>query len=145
MLNYSTQSQYSIQEMPVWPLHTDAEKSTRVLLVEDDRTTRRLVKSKLKGYCQLIVAPNASQGISSFNFLKPDMVFLDIELPDGNGHNLATWMLHNDPGAFVVMFSGHSDSGNLVRAARIGVKGFVTKPFDLDKMLYFIKKCPNQH
>ncbi|MCC7305672.1 MAG: response regulator [Alphaproteobacteria bacterium] len=137
------------KNMPQEDLHLlpalDTEKTTRVLLIEDDRSTRRRVKAELEGRCQLLEAATASQGITSYNAFKPDIVFMDIELPDGNGQDLAAWVLRNDPGAFVVMFSGHSETGNVVRSAELGVKGFVSKPFDLRKMLYFIEMCPKLH
>ena len=120
-------------------------KIAQVLLIEDDRSTRRMVSASLKGYCDLIEAPNASQGISAYNAHQPDLVLLDIELPDADGQNLLDWMTRNDPGAFVVMFSGHYDTNNVMQSIDHGAKGFIAKPFDLDKMLHFIRLCPKLH
>ena len=121
------------------------EKVARVLLIEDDRLTRRMVAASLKDHCDLVEAPSASQGITAYNALMPDLVFMDIELPDGDGQRLLDWMTRNDPGAFVVMFSGHHDTDNVMRSIDSGAKGFVSKPFDLNKMLHFIKICPKLH
>lgn len=120
-------------------------QTPRVLLIDDDRTTRTLVAAALKGHCQLLEAPDASQGVSVYNARKPDLVLMDIELPDGNGNDLLEWMLRNDPGAFVVMLSGHSHTDNVLKSMENGAKGFIAKPFDLNKMLYFIKMCPKLH
>ena len=130
-----------------WPLLVDADfdRNARVLLVEDDRSTRRLVSSALKDFCQLIEAPDASQGITAYNAFRPDIVFLDIALPDGDGHHLLDWIMRNDPGAFVVMFSGHNDTDTILKSVDTGAKGFVVKPFDVNKMLYFIRSCPRMH
>ena len=124
---------------------TGEYKITRVLLIEDDRSTRRLVSASLQNYCELIEAPSASQGITSYNVFQPDLVFMDIELPDGSGQNLLDWILRNDPGAFVVMFSGHHDTNNVMRSINAGAKGFIAKPFDMNKMLHFIRICPKLH
>ncbi len=122
-----------------------SEKAARVLLIEDDRSTRRMVAASLKDHCDFIEASNASQGISSYNVLQPDLVLMDIELPDGNGHDLLSWMLRNDPGAFVVMFSGHYNMDNILKSIDIGAKGFISKPFDPNKVLHFLSLCPKLH
>lgn len=121
------------------------DRKARVLLIEDDRSTRRIVSASLRDHCDLIEAPNASQGISSYNSLEPDIVFMDIELPDGSGNDLLNWMTHNDPGAFVVMFSGHYDADNVIQSIDAGAKGFIAKPFDFSKMMHFINMCPKLH
>lgn len=121
------------------------QKVARVLLVEDDRSTRRVVGASLKDHCELIEASDASEGISAYNAFQPDLVFMDIELPDGDGQNLLRWITRNDPGAFVVMFSGHYDTDNVMESIDSGARGFVSKPFDINKMLHFIKVCPKLH
>lgn len=140
MLNILEQSRADIPLMDI-----GNNRVARVLLIEDDRTTRRMVAKSLKDHCELYEAPDASQGISAYNAFDPDLVFMDIELPDGDGQQLLEWITHNDPGAFVVMFSGHSDNNHVMDSIDSGAKGFVSKPFDLEKMLYFIKMCPKLH
>lgn len=120
-------------------------KAANALLIEDDRTMRRLVGAKLSDHCRLYDAPDASQGITIYNELKPDIVFMDIELPDGDGHDLLSWILRNDPNAFIVMFSGHHSTDNVLKSIEYGAKGFIAKPFDLEKMLHFLKICPRLH
>lgn len=121
------------------------DTTAKVLLVEDDRSTRRMVAAQLREHCELLEAPDASQGITSYKAFQPDIVFMDIELPDGNGQSLLEWIMKNDPGAFVVMFSGHHDNNNVMRSIDTGAKGFIAKPFDVNKMLHFIRLCPKLH
>lgn len=121
------------------------EREARVLLIEDDRTTRRMVAGALKDHCDFIEAPTASQGISSYNAFKPDLVFMDIKLPDGDGAHLLDWIMRNDPGAFIVMFTGHFDSDSIMRSVEMGARGFISKPFDVHRMLHFIRLCPRLH
>jgi two-component system, chemotaxis family, chemotaxis protein CheY len=139
-----TASEKSLKDIPL-QVYRGVNQTARVLLIEDDRSMRRLVSAELEEYCDLIQAPDASQGISAYNAFQPDIVFMDIELPDGDGHNLLSWMLRNDSGAFVVMFSGHSDSENIIKCAETGAKGFIAKPFNVNKMLHFIRMCPKLH
>lgn len=120
----------------------EVRKRVRVLLIEDDRSTRRMVCARLEEYCDVVDAGSVRQGISAYNSFQPDLVFMDIELPDGDGKTLLNRITRNDPGAFVVMFSGHSDTNNVLEAIDAGARGFIAKPFDLSKMLHFIRLCP---
>ena len=102
---------------------------------------RRMVRAEIGKYCELIVAGNANLGANLFRTEKPDLVFIDISLPDGSGHNLLQWMLQVNPDTFGVMFSGYSDTDNVWKSIDTGAKGFIAKPFDAGKMLHFINMC----
>lgn len=116
-----------------------------VLLIEDDRSTRRLVAAALDGHCSYHEAPSAGKGISEYVNQIPDIVFLDLELPDGDGHSLLKWIMQNDPAAYVVLFSGNCDAENVRKAMRNGAKGYIPKPFDASLMMYYIHQCPKFH
>lgn len=118
---------------------------TRVLLIEDDRTTRRMVRRSLGTYCEIIESFNAGCGISNFINFSPDIVFLDLDLPDHDGHHVLEWIMHNDPGAYVVLFSGNCDAANVDRAMNNGAQGYVPKPFDTGSMLHHVFCCPKLH
>lgn len=117
----------------------------RVLLIEDDRTTRRLVQATIGDRCHLTEAESAGSGITKYINFDPDVVFLDLNLPDGNGHNILEWIVKNDPAAYVVIFSGSDNPYNIKKAISNGAKGFVKKPFDPDMMIYHICHSPHIH
>lgn len=131
--------------MPYGLLDLGNEIIPRVLVIDDDRTVRRLIRAQLDANCELIEAADASEGITSYNTRQPDIVFMDIELPDGDGRDLLKWIMRNDPGAFVVMLSGHSHTGNVIRSVEMGAKGFIPKPLDISRILHFINLCPKLH
>ena len=116
-------------------------KKPKALLIEDDRTTRRVIRSYMKDDCDLIVAGNMHTGANICNTLKPDIIFLDIELPDGSGHQFLEWAVQKNPDAFVVMMSGHCDNNNVMKAVESGARGFIAKPFDEKKMQFFLNEC----
>lgn len=120
-------------------------RRTRVLLVEDDRTTRRLVSKAIGDYCDLVEAFNAGGAATKYQKLAPDIVFLDLELPDHNGHHLLQWIKRNDPGAYVVLFSGNCDRFNIRKAMNNGAQGYIAKPFDSNLMMRHICQCPKLH
>ena len=114
----------------------------RVLLIEDDRTTRRLVHGAIGNHCRLSEAENAGTGISKYIHFDPDIVFLDLNLPDGNGHHILNWIMKNDPGAYVVIFTGSHERQDIKRAMSNGARGYVKKPFDPSMMMYHICRSP---
>lgn len=130
------------------PLAEDMEPSpyslpvghARVLLVEDDPVTRWMVRNALKNECLFASAGTASAAFSVFSSWRPDLVFLDINLPDKNGHEVLDWIMRNDPGARVVMFSSAGDIDNISAALEDGASGFVAKPFQREKLLHYIHR-----
>ncbi|MCB1720556.1 MAG: response regulator [Rhodospirillales bacterium] len=110
----------------------------RVLLVEDDPITRFMVRKAIKNECVLATAPEGNKVFSLYASYQPDIVFLDINLPDLNGYDVLEWIMDNDPGACVVMFSSNSDMDNIVSSMDYGAKGFVSKPFSKEKLLHYI-------
>ncbi len=107
----------------------------RVLLIEDDKTVCRMVKIALRDFCQLITAPNMNKGLSFFLNAEPDVTFLDIGLPDGDGRQALEFMLWNDPGAYIVMFSSDDDPKTIDQTIERGARGFLAKPFARHRML----------
>ncbi len=123
------------------PTHPAEQEKAKVLLVEDDRTMRRMVRAEIGDHCDLILAEDASLGATLFKHERPDLSFIDINLPDSDGFSLLDWMFTFNPNAFTVMFSGHAEEKNIEKAIGLGAKGFVSKPFDVGKMMFFIRQC----
>jgi two-component system, chemotaxis family, chemotaxis protein CheY len=113
-----------------------------LMIIEDDHFSRRLVESVLqKQYC-LIDLPSAEAALSTYANIAPDVLFLDINLPDVTGHELLEKILALDPKAYVVMLSGNADRNNVIQAMQNGAIGFVAKPFSRDKLFQYIERCP---
>ncbi len=128
------------------PNFSDAKMIERkkVLLVEDDPVARWMVSSCLKKECELETMQNANQVFSSYSAVQPDVIFLDIDLPGANGHRILRWIMKTDPGAYVVMLSGSDDIENMTDAMAEGAKGFVSKPFVKEQLLFYLNQQANQ-
>lgn len=113
----------------------------QVLVVEDDPFTRRLVHGTLKGEYEVIEAADGEEAIAAYEAFAPDAVFLDIELPDTNGHEILSQLLAFDPSAFVVMLSANSVKENILTALEKGAQGFATKPFAREKLIHYLRLC----
>lgn len=111
---------------------------TKVLLIEDDPVTRWMVRKGLKHNCQLATAPTANQSFDKFSSFQPDIVFLDIDLPDKSGHEVLNWIMRNDPGTAVIMFSSNNSLDNICETLAAGARGFISKPFLKEQLLDYI-------
>ncbi len=112
-----------------------------VLVVEDDPFTRRLVVGALKGAFEVVEAADGAAAIAAYESSAPDAVFLDIELPDTNGHIILNKLLSFDKTAFIVMLSANSIKENILAALEKGAQGFVTKPFAKEKLIHYLRNC----
>ncbi len=113
--------------------------AVKVLLVEDDPVTRWMVRNALKHECEFVTAPTMNKAFGMYSSYQPDVVFLDINLPDGNGYTVLEWIMRNDPGACVVMFSSNDNLDNISSALEDGASGFIAKPFLKENLLHYIR------
>ncbi len=109
-----------------------------VLVVEDDPITRRVVVGALGEAHAIITAETARNAIAGYLLHAPDIVFLDIGLPDVDGISVLAQIMRIDPDAFVVMFSSHDDEKTINESLSIGAKGFITKPFKKEMLSNYI-------
>lgn len=125
-------------------------RDQKILLVDDLDYNRQLLrhnltalfsqhslKHKAFSYFQ---AHNASSALMTFSLQQPDLVFLDIELPDGSGIELLKRFKQQKPDCFVVMVSGVSTLDNVKASIASGAASFIVKPFTADKILAVLKQ-----
>jgi len=123
-------------------LRRHARESAELMVIEDDSFSRRLVENVLGTQYGVTSLDSADEAIATYARLAPDLLFLDINLPNVTGHELLARIMALDPHAHVVMISSNADEDNISRAMRIGAKGFVAKPFTREKLIKYIKRCP---
>lgn len=110
------------------------EKDSPVILVIDDEAeilgllNRYLTR---KGY-QVYTASNLEEGRKQLLKIKPSMMFLDVNLPDGNGLKELPIFKSNSPSVEVIMMSAFDHTEARQKAQRNGAKGFLSKPFNLE-------------
>ena len=109
-----------------------------VLLVDDDDKVRELVRVNLEfeGYT-VREAGSAEDGLEAIEEAKPDLVLLDVMMPQTDGWEMLRRIQERyGAGAIpVVMFSGQVDADAQAQAASGGAQGFVGKPFDLQQLI----------
>ncbi len=112
-----------------------------LMMIEDDAFSRRLVETVLQKKYALTSLSDANHAFETYARIAPDLLFLDINLPDVTGHELLERLLAIDPDAHVIMLSGNADQANIVEAMRKGAKGFIAKPFTKEKLFQYIDRC----
>jgi two-component system, NtrC family, nitrogen regulation response regulator NtrX len=117
--------------------------ASRILVVDDEADIRGLLKEILseEGY-DVEIAADASQARSSRAAQVPDLVLLDIWMPDTDGITLLReWSMTDGYDCPVVMMSGHGTVETAVEATRLGAFDFVEKPLSLTKLLRTVERA----
>ncbi|HTV98550.1 MAG TPA: sigma-54 dependent transcriptional regulator [Steroidobacteraceae bacterium] len=117
--------------------------ASRILVVDDEADIRGLLKEILaeEGY-EVEVAADATQARSSRAAQVPDLVLLDIWMPDTDGITLLReWSETDGYDCPVVMMSGHGTVDTAVEATRLGAFDFVEKPLSLTKLLRTVERA----
>ena len=112
----------------------------KVLLVEDDTVIRWMVDNALKDECDVEYADTANKVFALYPSYAPDIVLLDIGLPDNSGQAVLDWIMRNDPAANVIMVSSKTSADTISSCLEKGAKGFIPKPFVKDDLLHYIQK-----
>lgn len=117
--------------------------AARILVVDDEAEIRGLLKEILadEGY-EVDVAANAAEARAAREQHDPDLVLLDIWMPDTDGITLLReWTQLSGPSCPVVMMSGHGTVETAVEATRLGAFDFVEKPLSLVKLLRTVERA----
>jgi two-component system, OmpR family, alkaline phosphatase synthesis response regulator PhoP len=112
---------------------------TRILVVEDDQALQRVLHDNLsfEGF-QVQCASDAHGALEASNSFSPDLVVLDVMLPDGNGFDLCR-NLQRGGRTPVIILTARSMKVDKLRGLALGADDYVTKPFDLEELLARIK------
>ena len=114
----------------------------KILIVDDEVGIRELLSEILRdeGH-DILLAENASAARAARNAVRPDMVLLDIWMPDTDGITLLKeWAANGQLNMPVVMMSGHGTIDTAVEATRIGAIDYLEKPIALQKLLAAVKR-----
>ena len=113
-----------------------------VLIVDDAAFMRISIKNMLtkNGYEVIGEAENGQVGVDLYKDLKPDIVTMDITMPEMSGLEALKEITKMDPSAKVVMVSAMGQEAMVREAIVSGAKGFIVKPFKEDGIIAALKK-----
>ena len=110
---------------------------TRIMIVDASEESRLLMKDFLLAYNYNVVA-EASDGIEAiekYHSEKPDLIFLDLEMPNLDGLSVLRKIKFQDHTSKIIVITSNDDIKIFEECTRLGVLAFLTKPFDLNDVL----------
>ena len=113
-----------------------------ILVVDDAAFMRMMIKDILtkNGYNVAGEAENGAKAVEKYNELKPDLVLMDITMPEMDGIEALKRIKSNDPTATVIMCSAMGQQAMVIESIQAGAKDFIVKPFQADRVLEAVKK-----
>ena len=112
-------------------------KSVKVLVVDDSRTMTAMITAHLRdsGFEVVATASSGREALEKFQAYRPQVVLLDIVMPEENGVETLERILHVDTSACVVMVSSMGTEAEVQDCLKKGAKSFLQKPLRKDHML----------
>ncbi|MFP4227793.1 MAG: PP2C family protein-serine/threonine phosphatase [Salinivenus sp.] len=113
-----------------------------ILIVEDDRTVRELLKHRLGKHYDVATAPNGQDALDQVETHAPDLIISDIMMPKMDGFALQS-ALQSDKNTRVIPFiflTARADEPARKQGQRSGVDDYITKPFDMDQLLSRVER-----
>ena len=109
----------------------------KILLVDDAAFMRKMIKDTLtkNGYTEVYEAVDGADAVAKFDELSPDLVVMDITMPNMDGLEALKAIRAKDGSANVVMCSAMGQESMVMDAVRSGAKDFIVKPFKPDRVL----------
>ena len=119
-------------------------RAPTILIVDDEPQIRTLLKATLgrAGY-SVVEAANAREALSAKAIDKPDLILLDLGLPDRDGLELVQ-ILRADPRPALIVISARDQTEQKVAALDLGADDYVTKPFDTEELLARVRASLRQ-
>ncbi len=114
-----------------------------ILVVDDAAFMRMMVKDILTkgGYNVVGEAENGKVAVEKYKELKPDLVTLDITMPEMDGLEALKAIKAEDANATVIMCSAMGQQAMVIESIQSGAKDFIVKPFQADRVLEAVKKA----
>lgn len=114
------------------------------VLLADDLSFMRMVQKEIlekRGYQIVGEATDGIQAVEKYKELKPDVVVLDITMPNMNGLDAMKEIFTIDPDARIIICSALGQQKLIIEAIKAGVKDFIVKPFKPERILSAINKA----
>ena len=114
----------------------------KILLVDDAAFMRMMIKDTLtkNGYTSIFEAGDGEQAVEQYKAEKPDLVIMDITMPNKTGIEALQEIKGLDPAAKIVMCSAMGQESMVVEAIKLGALDFIVKPFKPDRIIQTVSK-----
>lgn len=109
----------------------------KIMLVDDAAFMRMMIKKALtaNGYSNFVEAQDGAEAVQKYEEEKPDMVIMDITMPNMDGLQALKKIRESDPNAKIVMCTAMGQESMVVDAIKSGARDFIVKPFDEQRVV----------
>ena len=113
-----------------------------ILICDDAAFMRMMIKDILSknGYNVAGEAENGAKAVEKYAEVKPDLVLMDITMPEMDGIQALKKIKETDPSALVIMCSAMGQQAMVIESIQAGAKDFIVKPFQADRVIEAVKK-----
>ncbi len=119
-----------------------AERKENVILIaDDDAFIRKSMKTLLSNSGRIEEVDNGKDVVKAYLKHNPDLLLLDIHMPERTGLEVISDIMEVDADAFVIVLSADSCSENVIKSLDKGAAGFLTKPPAKDKVKEYLSQC----
>src|SRR6185437_7985346 len=123
-------------------MHPKKPPVPAVLVVDDDRSVLHVFKQAFKeADLRILTANTAAEGLAALAASSPDVVILDIMLPDQSGLQLIEQIYQHDPKVPVIFITSGGTSDTAIEAMKSGAYDYLLKPLDFAKMRALVERA----
>ncbi len=114
-----------------------------IMICDDAAFMRMMIKDILtkNGYNVAAEAENGAKAVEKYSEIKPDLVMMDITMPEMDGIQALKKIKEMDPKATVIMCSAMGQQAMVIESIQSGAKDFIVKPFQADRVIEAVKKA----
>lgn len=116
----------------------------KVLVIDDERGPRESLRMVLKYDYEIVLADRVDKGMELLREMQPDLVVMDIRMPEKSGIEGLQEIREIDPNVSIVMLTGYGDLETAQQAIRFGANDYLQKPFDANEIQEVVKKYVNR-
>jgi len=121
------------------------DRPPTILVIDDERTVQATLSAVLRrNQFAVEIAPNAAQGRRKVLETKPDLVLLDLGLPDGDGLDVLKELKAAQPGLPVIILTAHDSLANAIEAIKLGAFHFLSKPYAVEELISLCRRALEQ-
>ncbi len=119
---------------------TEQTKKLTAMIVEDEVVANDLLSSTFKNFfADVTSAYNGAEALRMYEKLNPDIVFVDIVMPEIDGIELARRIRSINPSQIIIVISASNDIQKISESIEVGVNSFIQKPIDTKKILEMLQ------
>lgn len=114
----------------------------RILIVDDSKTSRKILRSILEEYGHEIIAEavNGEDGLTKFKETEPEITTMDITMPIMDGIEALRQIKYYNENAKIIMVTAAGQKTKMMDAIRLGAAEFLAKPYEPDQVIELINK-----